>query len=105
VTSRGHDNVCFVARVVKKELGVNVSDWTVHRTLIRAGLSSRVRQKKPKLTPKHIRDHLDFAKRHQNWTMSDWKRVISSDERKIHHFNLDGQSWCWVCDGQLSSCV
>jgi transposase len=101
VTSGGHDNAAAVARDFRKESGVNVSDSTVRRT----GLSSKVKQKKPKLTPKHIRDRLDFAKRHQNWTVSDWERVIFSYESKINRFNLDGQSWCWVRDGQLSSRV
>jgi transposase len=65
-----HGNVASVVRDVRKELGVIVSDWTVCRALSRAGLSSKVKQKKPKLTPKPIEDCLDFAKRHQNWTLS-----------------------------------
>jgi transposase len=105
VTSGGHDNVVAVARDFRKEFGVNVSDWTIRRALRRAGLSARVKQKKPKLTPKHIRDRLDFAKKHQNWTVNDWERVIFSNESKINHFNSDGRSWCWFRDGQLSSRV
>ena len=71
VTSRGHDATSSAAKDVRNELGVRVSDLTVHRVLKRLGLSSRVKQKKPKLTTKHIRDRLDFVKRHQNWILSD----------------------------------
>ena len=84
---------------------MNVSGWTVRRALKRAGFPSRVKQKKPKLTQKHIKDRLDFAKRHQHWTLSDWQRVIFSDESKINRFNSDGRSWCWVRNGESSSRV
>ena len=84
--------------------GINVNGWTVRRALKRAGLYSSVKQKKPKLSSKHIQDRLNFAKRHQNWIVSDWK-VILSNECKINCFNSNGQSWCWVCDGQASSHV
>ena len=30
------------------------------------------------------------------WTIDDWKHMIFSDETKIHKFNSDGKSWCWV---------
>ena len=63
---QGHGNVAFVVKDVKKELGVIVCDWIVCRALSKAGFSSKVKQKKPKLRPKHIEDCLDFAKRHQN---------------------------------------
>lgn len=42
VTSGGHDNVVFVVRDVRNELGVRVSDCTIRRVLKRAGLLSRV---------------------------------------------------------------
>ena len=28
--------------------------------------------------------------------MSDWERVVFSNETTISHFNLDGRTWCWV---------
>lgn len=105
VTVGGHDNAKEVVRDLREREGVNVSGWTVRRVLKRAGLSSRVKQRKPKLTQKHIKDRLDFAKRHQYWTLSDWERVVFSDESKINRFNSDGRSWCWVRNGQSSSCV
>ena len=67
-----------------------MSGWTVRRTLKRARLSSRMKQKKPKISSKHIRDRLDFTKKHRNWTIGDWERIIFSDECKINRFNPDG---------------
>ena len=96
---RGKENASEVVKELQESEGVNVSEWTMRRAFKRVGLFSKVKQKKPKLSSKHIRDQLDFAKRHQNWTISDWESVIFSNEGKINRFNSDGRSWCWVCDG------
>ena len=69
----------------------------MERALKQARLSSRVKQNKPKLSSKHIQDQLDFAKRYQNWIVSDWERVIFLDECKNNLFNFDGRSWSWIC--------
>ena len=93
VTVRGKENASKAVKDLWESEGVNVSGWTMKRALKRVGLSSRVKLKKPKLFSKHIRDCLDFTKRHRNWIVSDWKRVIFSDECKTNRFNSDGQSW------------
>ena len=107
MTVGGKENASEAVKELRESEGVNVSGWTMRRALKRVGLSSRVKQKKPKLSSKHIRDCLDFAKMHRNWSIndwsvSDWERVIFLDECKINRFNSDRQSWCWVCDGQPS---
>ena len=100
MTIGSKENASDTVKELWESEGVNVSGWTVRRALKQAGLSSRVKHKKPKLPSKHIRDRLDFAKRYRNWSVSE---VIFSDECKINFFNSDGRSWCWVCDGQPSS--
>jgi hypothetical protein len=77
-----------------------VSDRTVRRALQEAGLGAQEKMEKPRLSPKNIKARLEFAKRHQCWTIDDWKRVIWSDETKINRFCSDGRSWCWVRDGE-----
>ena len=64
VTVGGKENASEVVKELRESEGVNVSGWTVRRAPKRVGLSSRVKQKKPKLSSKHIRDRLDFAKKH-----------------------------------------
>jgi len=39
------------------------------------------KQKKPLLTRKHRRARSEFAERHLEWTVDDWKRVWWSDMR------------------------
>ena len=44
-----------------------------------------VKKKRPRLTPHHRKEWLNFPIRHQHWTLKDWKKVIWSDENKINH--------------------
>ena len=55
--------------------------------------------KKPQLQQHHIRQRLDFALRHQYWTVDDWKCVIWSDETKINRLGPDGRRWIWKRPG------
>src|SRR5262249_36116028 len=80
------------------ELNVSVSDYTVRRVLVEAGLKSSPKIEKRLLSRKNIKARLEFAKRHQHWTAADWERVIWSDEIKVNRFNSDGRSWCWTRD-------
>jgi hypothetical protein len=83
---------------VRDELWVIVCDWGVCNALKRRGLSWRVKQKKPKFVPMHIRDRLDFAKMCHNWILSDWESVtFFLDESQIDCFNFDRRSWWWIC--------
>ena len=51
--------------------------------------------KKPYLSEKHKKARLEFAKRHKDWTIEDWKKVIWSDETKINIFGSDGRQYRW----------
>jgi len=64
----------------------NVSQSTVHCTLLRMGLRSRRQVRVPMITPVHRRKCLQWAREHQNWTLEQWKKVAWSDES---HFLLD----------------
>ena len=54
-----------------------------------------VKKKKPRLLQRHKQQRMEFARRYQNWTVDDWKRVIWSDETKINRFGADGRQWVW----------
>lgn len=102
-TLGGIDAATQIAQHVRGECHVTVSVDTVRRVLRAAGLKSKVKQKKPKLNQKHIKERLEFARRHEHWTICDWERVIFSDETKVNRFCSDGRSWCWIRDGQSSN--
>lgn len=91
-------NAAALARKLKEDLGVDVSSWTVRRTLREAGMTAAEKKKKPKLSQANIKARLNFARKHKNWTVADWKRVIWSDETKINRYNSDGRAWFWKRD-------
>jgi hypothetical protein len=59
-----------------------------------------VKRKRPLLTKKHVKERLDFAIAHQDWTLDDWKRVVWSDETKINRLGSDGRKWAWKKAGE-----
>lgn len=88
-----------VSKKLKVNFSVNVSDRTIRNALRKEGLKAQEKKKKPKLSAKNIKARLEFAKRHKDWTIQDWKRVIWSDETKINRFSSDGRSWSWIREG------
>ena len=67
--------------------GHQVSKATVHRYLVRdLGCKAFVQRKVPKITEKQRKDRLKFCKDRRNWTMTEWSKVIFSDESP---FELD----------------
>lgn len=49
-------------------------------------LPSRKPAKKPKLSPKNIRDRIAFCKKYQLWTAEQWENVMFSDESSFEQF-------------------
>ena len=71
-----------------------MSHQTVMCTLVRAGLHSQQKVKKPHISAKNVKAHLEFARIHQHWTVEDWGRVVFSNESKINHFCSNGMTSC-----------
>jgi len=92
-------NECSNAIEIQKSLKINdnveVSSNTVRRALRRNGLVARVKRKKPLLSKKHREQRLRFAKRHKDWTVNDWSKIVWSDESKFQIFGSDGRQYCW----------
>ncbi|GJJ75043.1 hypothetical protein EMPS_07401 [Entomortierella parvispora] len=53
---------------------------TVTKAILRLNFASRIAAKKPYLKPAHELARLNFAKKHEKWTVEDWKKVIWTDE-------------------------
>ena len=43
---------------------------------------------------------MDFAIRHKDWTLEDWKRVVWSYETNINCLGSDGRKWAWKRAGE-----
>jgi hypothetical protein len=55
------------------------------------GMISVAKQRKPLLAPRHRKARLEFAKRHLEWTVEDWAKVVWSYKTKINSFGSDGR--------------
>ncbi|CAB4429059.1 unnamed protein product [Rhizophagus irregularis] len=90
---------CSTGVSVQKSLKINdkieVSERTVQRALNRNGLFACAKCKKPLLSKTHREKRLKFARKYQKWTVSDWSKVVWSDESKFQIFGSDGRAYCW----------
>lgn len=64
----------------------NVSTRTIRRRLFDAGLKSYTPAKKPRLSPKNVADRVAFCRKYEKWSVSDWEKVLFSDESTITQF-------------------
>ena len=69
-----------LTKELKEQFGKEIGRNVVSRALIKAGLKSGEKKKKPALSSKNMKARFEFAKKHQDWTVDDWNRVIFSDE-------------------------
>lgn len=83
-------NSVDIHREISTFNGIQISSKTVQRRLVSAGLNGRRPAKKPLISTKNRKARIDFAKRHLNWSIEDWKKVIFSDESKFLLFGSDG---------------
>ena len=67
-----------------------ISSRTVKRCLNQFGLFGRDAAKKQLISIKNRKARLDFTHRHRNWTITQWCKVIWSDESKFQLFRSDG---------------
>ena len=81
------------AQIRTKLPGVaKVSARTIRRRLHdEMGLKAYRPAKKPRLSPKNVRDRLAFCRAHQHWTVDQWRQVMFSDETLIKQFNPNKQ--------------
>ncbi|KAG1301675.1 hypothetical protein G6F64_011589 [Rhizopus arrhizus] len=83
-----------------EELGHPMSYQSAINVLHSVEIYAEIKKKKPLLTEKHKKARLVWAKKHQYWTVHDWRRVIFSDETKINIWGSDGCKYYWKrkCD-------
>jgi hypothetical protein len=72
-----------------------VHPQTVRWALQESGFRSATKKKVPMLKKVHYQKRLEFAQRHENWSLEDWKRVLWSDETKINRIGLNGKVYVW----------
>ncbi|KAF7685755.1 Transposable element Tcb1 transposase, partial [Cucumispora dikerogammari] len=78
-----------LANIIKNETGINVSRWSVLRSLAIDGFHSRSTAKKPFHSDKNIKDRYSWVSKLIYWPVCKFHNVVFSDERG---FKLSGSS-------------
>ena len=89
------DNAVQMAKTLQNVTNQSISTQTVRRHLKSKGMRPVVKRKRPLLKPHHKKARMEFAERHLEWTIEDWKRVWWSDETKINCLGSDGRQFVW----------
>ena len=89
-------NPSQAAKTLQNITNQTICTKTLHCQLKKLHMKAVVKKKRPLLTARHRRARLEFAERHLEWTVEDWKRVWWSDETKINCLGSDGRTYVWI---------
>lgn len=78
------------ARSIANQLQVNISIRSIQRRAVEGGLKAYRSAKKPFISHKNRLARIEFAKEHVNWSTTQWKTVLFSDESKFNMKSSDG---------------
>ncbi|GFW39214.1 protein anon-37Cs [Trichonephila clavipes] len=78
-----------------KEASGKTSRETIRRRLTEVGLRSRRPLRRLPLTPHHRQCRLDFCRPRATWSVTDWRRVIFSDESRFSLSADDHRTRVW----------
>ena len=73
---------------------------SVQRIFVLNGYHGRVCVKKPLLREANKQKRLEWAQKHVNWTLEQWKQVLWSDEKKFELFNSKRRLFCRRKEGE-----
>jgi transposase len=100
ITKERVSSAVKVTKMLETEFHIKVHPDTVRNALRASGLGAIEKQSKPLLSEKNVKKRLEWCRKHKDWTVDDWKRVIWTDETKINRFNSDGRQWAWIRSGE-----
>src|SRR6267154_1679264 len=100
------DNAVQATHFINLTILHPVHPQTVRRALQESGFHSATKKKVLMLKKTHRQRWLEFAQRHENWTVADWKRILWTDETKINRVGSNGKVYVWKQRGEsISDCT
>jgi transposase len=88
-----------LVQVALRDHQVHISVSTATRMLHEAGLHVRHTIPKSLLTDAHKRNRLEWALRHRDWSVEDWKAVVFSGESIIRARRMNTRELKWIRAG------
>lgn len=61
---------------ILSEVNINLSTRTIRRRLSEQGIKTYKAAKKPKLNKIQMKKRLAWARKHENWSVDQWKKVV-----------------------------
>ena len=91
-----HQSVNIFRSMIMTQYGVRYSKSGLRKFMKREKLIARIKRKKPLVSKLNRFRSVMFARRHLNWTISDWKRVVWSDEVSFVRIRRTGTEYLYV---------
>src|SRR6266481_8023375 len=103
ITSEKAEIAVQVSKALQTITNQPVTSQTVCRHLRRTSMKAVVKKKRSLLSTRHRKERMDFAIRHKNWTLEDWKWLVWSDETTTNHLGSYSRKWAWTGAGEALS--
>ena len=81
-------NAAIIVRELREENLADISQSTVSRRLREVGLFGCIGVRKPFINKKNKKARLEFAKKHQSWTVEEWKKVLFRTKLKLIYLEM-----------------
>ncbi|GFX80076.1 transposable element Tcb2 transposase [Trichonephila clavipes] len=85
---------------IRADVGVAIIPQTISRHLAEANLKSKRPFRALPLTPEHRQLRLQWCQARSMWNVTDWQKVVFTDESRFVLGTDDNRVWVWRCPGE-----
>ncbi|GFY34520.1 transposable element Tcb2 transposase [Trichonephila clavipes] len=93
-------NPTVTRSTIRADVGVAIVPQTISRHLAEANLKSKHPFRALPLTPKHRQLRLQWCQARSMWNVTDWQKVVFSDESRFVLGTDDNCVWVWRRPGE-----
>ncbi|GFT41925.1 transposable element Tc1 transposase [Trichonephila clavipes] len=86
--------------MIRADVGVAIVQQTISRHLAEANIKSKGPFRALPLTPEHRKLHLQWCQARSMWNVTDWQKVVFSDESRFVLGTDDNRVWVWRRPGE-----
>ncbi|GFU96770.1 transposable element Tcb2 transposase [Trichonephila clavipes] len=87
---------------IRADVNVAIVPQTISRHLAEANLKSKRPFRTFLLTPEHRQLHLQWCQARLMWNVTDWQKVVFSDESRFVLGRDDNRIWVWRRPGEVT---